>query len=551
MNNPLKEKLEGLLSQYAAQKGVEAAFDVAFERPKDPSHGDLATNCAMKYAKLLGTNPRELATFLAEGAKGGDVVEATVAGPGFLNFRLGGNWADEVIARIKTEGDRFGSTDLGQGRNVQVEFVSANPTGPLHVGHGRGAAVGDVTANLLTFTGWDVQREYYVNDAGLQINILGASIQARYFELYGQSELCPFPEESYKGDYIYDVARVAQSEKGDSLLALPLEESLPYFKDLGCRVILEDIRQDLLTFGVKVDNFYSERSLYQRDLVKSAVDTLRQKGHIYEKEEATWFNSTSFGDDKDRVLFRSNGVPTYFASDVAYHKDKFDRGFDRVIDVWGCDHHGYIPRLTAAIGALGKDASQFNVLLYQFVNLLIDGKPVSMSTRAGTFETLADVVKEVGVDATRYNFLMRRSDVTVDFDMAEAKRQSSDNPVYYTQYAHARCCSLLSKAQENGVEAHFEAFKGDLMASEGEKKLVAKLADFPAEVARASQNLEPHRIVTYLYDLAALFHGFYNSCRILEEEPALRDHHLAVVLAVRQVLQNSLRLLGLSAPERM
>lgn len=552
MNEQIKATLEKALTELAAARGQgELQFDVTFDRPKDPAHGDLATNCAMKYAKALGMAPRDLAQNLAARVVGGDVKSAEVAGPGFLNLRLGGGWADSAVKRIFAEGNRYGAVDLGRGRKVQVEFVSANPTGPLHVGHGRGAVVGDVVALLLAFTGWDVQREYYVNDAGLQISILGVSIQSRYFELCGKPELAPLPEDSYRGTYIYDVARVALAEKGESLVGQPLEESLPYFKELGCREILANIRDDLATIGVRFDNYFREKSLYEQGLVTDAMEALKAKGHLYEKDGALWFDSSTYGDDKDRVLIRTNGVPTYFASDIAYHKNKFDRGFERVIDLWGCDHHGYVPRLTAAVSALGMDAEKFNVLLCQFVNLLIDGKPVSMSTRAGTFETLADVVKEVGVDGTRYNFLMRRSDVTVEFDMAEAKRQSADNPVYYTQYAHARCSSLLNKASELGLAVEPEAFNGGLLTGEEEKKLVAKLADFPVDVARASEGLEPHRLVAYLYDLAGLWHGFYTGCRILDEEPVLRSHHLALTAAVRQVLHNCLTLLGLSAPDRM
>lgn len=541
------------LQQIQTQRGIEVELDMPeIQRPKDESHGDLASNCAMKYAKAFGMPPRELAQCLASVLQGDQQIQSVeVAGPGFLNFRMSDNWMDQLVCQILEEKELWGRVDLGKGKKVQVEFVSANPTGPLHVGHGRGAAVGDVVGNILRFTGWDVQKEYYVNDAGLQMKILGRSIQSRYFEKLGYPEKAPFPEESYKGAYIYDVAQLAIDQKGGSLIDLPLDESLPYFSELGARTILDMIRNDLDKFGVRFDQFFSEKSLYENKLVDRAVNILEEKGRIYEHDGARWFDSSKSGDDKDRVLFRSNGVPTYFASDIAYHQNKFDRGFDRVIDVWGSDHHGYIPRLSAAIDALGKNKDQFNVLLIQFVNLLIEGKPVSMSTRAGTFETLEDVVKEVGVDATRYYFLMRRCDSAVEFDMAQAKRESTDNPVYYTQYAHARACSLLAKAQQKGVDVGTIQYDSSHSVSVEEKRLLAKIADFPKEIVRASENLEPHRLVTYLYELAGEFHAFYNACHILDEEGPVRDSLLSVVVVAQQTLKNCFTLLGITAPEHM
>ena len=459
----------------------------------------------------------------------------------------------DIVRDVLAAVSDYGRVDLGKGRKAQVEFVSANPTGPLHVGHGRGAAVGDVTGNILSFAGWNVEKEYYVNDAGLQMNILGRSTQSRYFELLGRPEKFPFPEESYKGRYIYDIAQEVVDARGEEFLERPLEESLPFFRTYAAGRILEQIKNELGEFGVTFDNFFSEKSLYDRNLVAAAVQTLKERGHLYEQDEALWFRSTEYGDDKDRVLMRSNGVPTYFTSDIAYHKEKFDRGFERVIDVWGADHHGYVPRMKAAIEALGYDPKKFTILLIQFVNLLRDGEQVKMSTRSGQFVELQEVVREVGVDAARYYFLMRRSDSHLDFDLELAKSQSADNPVYYVQYAHARLCSILQKAAEKGIAVPgVSAFDPDVIATPEEKRLFTKLAQFPEEVGRAAADLEPHRIVSYVYELAGDFHSYYNNGgRILEESGALRDSHLLMVAAIRTVIANALRLLGISAPEKM
>lgn len=552
----LKALVWGALEAIAREKGKDPASlgELHFERPKQENHGDWATNAAMQNCRLLGCKPRDLAEDIARRI-GSDrrIRRVEVAGPGFINFYLSNLWMGDIVRDVLAAGSDYGRVDLGKGRKAQVEFVSANPTGPLHVGHGRGAAVGDVTGNILSFAGWNVEKEYYVNDAGLQMNILGRSTQSRYFELLGRPEKFPFPEESYKGRYIYDIAQEVVDARGEEFLERPLEESLPFFRTYAAGRILEQIKNELGEFGVTFDNFFSEKSLYDRDLVAAAVQTLKERGHLYEQDEALWFRSTEYGDDKDRVLMRSNGVPTYFTSDIAYHKEKFDRGFERVIDVWGADHHGYVPRMKAAIEALGYDPKKFTILLIQFVNLLRDGEQVKMSTRSGQFVELQEVVREVGVDAARYYFLMRRSDSHLDFDLELAKSQSADNPVYYVQYAHARLCSILQKAAEKGIAVPgVSAFDPDVIATPEEKRLFTKLAQFPEEVGRAAADLEPHRIVSYVYELAGDFHSYYNNGgRILEESGALRDSHLLMVAAIRTVIANALRLLGISAPEKM
>jgi len=552
----LKALVHDALTAIAQEKGAEVSLigEIHFERPKQEDHGDWATNAAMKYCKPLGCKPRELADEIAR-RLGSDahIRRVEVAGPGFINFYLSNLWMGDIVRDVLNSGKEYGRVDLGAGRKAQVEFVSANPTGPLHVGHGRGAAVGDVTGNILSFAGWNVEKEYYVNDNGLQMNILGRSTQSRYFELIGHADKCPFPEESYKGHYIYDIAQEIVDAHGDEFLEQPLDESLPFFKKYAADRILGQIKDELAGFGVTFDVFFSEKSLYDRGLVPAAVQTLKDRGHLYEADDALWFRTTEYGDDKDRVLMRSNGVPTYFTSDIAYHKEKFDRGFERVIDVWGADHHGYVPRMKAAIEALGYDPRKFTILLIQFVNLLRGGEQVKMSTRSGQFVELQEVINEVGVDATRYYFLMRRSDSHLDFDLELAKSQSADNPVYYVQYAHARVCSILQKAAEKGIAIPSpDAFDPEQITTPEEKRLITKLAQFPDEVARAAEGLEPHRIVNYVYELAGGFHSYYNnSGRILEESGAQQAAHLLMVAAVRTVLQNALRLLGISAPEKM
>ena len=544
----------------ACGKELPAALSFELERPRRADQGDRASNVAMQLARAFSMPPRDIAARIAGSLQEGcqDLLDRVeVAGPGFINLFLSHKWFAEAASQVLQQGERYGAVDLGQGRRVQVEFVSANPTGPLHIGHGRGAAVGDAVARILSFTGWTVEREYYLNDAGLQIETLGRSTQARYFEVCGRSELAPLPEDGYKGDYLLDLAEWIRKEEGDRFLATPLAESLPWFERYAADHILAGIREDLERFGVLFDSWFSEASLYERDLVSHAMEDLKKRGYAFESNGALWFKSTAFADDKDRVLIRSNGVPTYFASDVAYHHDKFvRRGFDRVIDVWGADHHGYVPRMNAAVKAMGRAPDDFKALLIQLVALKRDGKIVSMSTRAGEFVTLRSVLDEVGVDATRFFFLMRRSDSQLDFDLDLAKKQSSDNPVYYLQYAHARISSLLREWEGRGGDVAVLRRDGtplpDLLFDNREAQALAEtLATFPVEMAGASADLAPHVVTAYALNLAGAFHSFYNTNRILGESTEVERGRLRLAEAVRIVLATCLGLLGVSAPERM
>lgn len=551
----LRSLIGEALREAASDRGVELVGEpvIMLERPRREGQGDWASNVAMQMAKVFGASPREIAQAVVDrlDLESGYLDRAEVAGPGFINFFLSPLWAAEVVAGIRRQGEAYGRCDIGRGRKVQVEFVSANPTGPLHVGHGRGAIVGDVTANILAAAGWEVEREYYINDAGLQMTLLGKSVQSRYFDLLDRSEAAPFPEDGYKGEYIYDLARELVDRDGDAHLEEPLETSLPVFQAHAVEAILEMIRRDLKDFGVRYDVWFSEKSLYDSGAVREAAEFLKKRGFAYEKDGAVWFKATEFDDAKDRVLFRSNGVATYFMSDIAYHKNKYDRGFDLVIDVWGADHHGYVPRMTAAVESLGRKVEDLRVLLIQFVNLLRGGEQVAMSTRSGQFVTLRDVIDEVGVDASRYFFVMRSCDSHLDFDLALAKEASNENPVYYVQYAHARIHSLFREAAGRGVALSGEDVDLRLLDTAEEQALIRKLAAFPEEVAKASEELAPHRVTFYLYDLASHFHSFYNAHRVLDAEPDLRRARLALLDATRITLANALGLLGVQAPQNM
>ncbi|MDO4785732.1 MAG: arginine--tRNA ligase [Fretibacterium sp.] len=557
-----KEALVRAVRSVAEKMGKNVPEGMAFEleRPRHEGQGDRAASAAMQLAKVFGVAPRELAGRIVERLQedeSGFIERLEVAGPGFVNFFLSRKWFAAVAEEVLSRGERYGALDLGEGRRVQVEFVSANPTGPLHIGHGRGAAVGDVVANILAFTGWNVEREYYINDAGLQMEMLGRSTQARYFELLGRPETVPFPENGYRGAYIVDLARAVLDSEGERFLAETPADSLPWFKRYAGGVILGQIEEDLRNFGVSFDVWFSEASLYERDLVRLAMEDLKKRDYAFESEGALWFKTTDFEDDKDRVLIRNNGAPTYFASDIAYHRDKFvTRGFDRVIDVWGADHHGYIPRIKAGVGAIGKSPDDLDVLLIQLVNLMRDGQPVAMSTRSGEFVTLKEVLEEVGVDATRFFFLMRRSDSQLDFDLDLAKRQSSDNPVYYVQYAHARICSIVREWEARGGRADRLRAEGasvpeELFEDGAARALADCLALFPREVENASRDLAPQMLTGYAGLLAGAFHSFYNTNRILGEPEDVELGRLRVAEAVRVVLHTCLGLLGVSAPERM
>ncbi len=529
-----------------------SGFVVELEIPKVAEHGDYASNIAMALTRVLKRNPREIAQRIIDHlADPDEILERTeIAGPGFINFFVRPASLARVLTDILRQAEQYGRQNLGQGQRVQVEFVSANPTGPLHIGHGRGAATGDVIARILDACGYNVEREYYINDAGNQMDTLGRSLYFRYQQLFGKD--LPFPDGYYQGEYMVDLAKEYSKEVGDRFRESSLDEVLPAFSSYAGGRILAGIREDLHNFGVTFDAWFSEQSLHEDDVVSRTIADLTTRGHIYEQDGAQWFRSTAFGDEKDRVVIRANGVSTYFASDLAYHKNKYDRGFNRVIDIWGADHHGYVPRMVAGVQALGRKPEELRIILVQLVNLLRGGKPVAMSTRAGEFVTLQEVVDEVGKDAARYIFLTRRSDSQLDFDLETAKLQSNDNPVFYVQYAHARLCSVFAVAEERGLALDDEAAQYlSRLIEPQELALMKLLGEYPEVLANSASHLEPHRIPYYLNQLVATFHSYYNHNRIIGDDADLTQARLFLAAAARIVLHNALHLLGVSAPEKM
>lgn len=533
--------------------------DMEIETPKHDGQGDFSTNFAMVSARNQKIAPRQIAQTIVDAMPldddrgAGRIVEKVeIAGPGFINFFLTAGAWHPVVDQVLALGERFGASDMGKGEKVQVEFVSANPTGPLHVGHGRGAAVGDAVGDILAFAGFDVQKEYYINDSGRQIRTLGTSVWIRLQQIQGRD--LEFPEDCYQGDYIKDLAQQVFDKEGAGLLEKDEAEGIQICARFAAGQILTGIRCDLEAFGVGFDNWFSEQSLYDSGRVQSAIKNFKAKDLIYEDGGALWFRTQDFGDEKNRVVVRNNGLTTYFASDIAYHDEKFERGFDRVIDVWGADHHGYIKRIDAAVVATGRKSEQFEVILVQLVNLLRGGSPVQMSTRAGEFVTLKDIVDEVGKDAARFMFLSRSYDSGLDFDLELAKQKNSDNPVYYVQYVHARITGILTKAKDLGLIEEIEFSAGnnlELLLADEELKLIKQLAGFREQVEKSAATLHPHVIFTYLMSLASAFHGYYNKHKVITEDTALSGARLSLVLAVKKVIRNGLDLLGVSAPERM
>lgn len=549
---------------------------VVLERPKLADHGDYACSVALPLAKALKRAPREIASAIVSALPASPYLEkAEVAGAGFVNLHLKRSFKQQAVNRILRTGAAYGSTALGRGKRVQVEFVSANPTGPLHVGHGRGAAYGASLANVLAAAGFDVSREFYVNDAGRQMDILALSTWLRYLEACGDT--VPFPANAYQGEYVRAMARAIHAEHGarfrhdgipdpiastgaevdeearlDALIDLAKKKlgvDYAYIHDFALNEQLEDCRSDLAEFGVTFDHWYSERSLYDSGLVERVVRMLEERDHVYRQDGARWFRSSAFGDEKDRVVQRENGQYTYFASDIAYHLNKFERGFDVVIDVWGADHHGYVPRVKGALSALGLDAGRLTIALVQFAVLYRNGQKVSMSTRAGEFVTLRELRGEVGNDAARFFYVLRKGDQHLDFDLDLAKSQSTENPVYYVQYAHARVCSVLE--QWGGDPARLAGVDTSPLAAAGELALATRLMEYPEAVEAAARELSPHVVAFYLRELAGEFHSYYNATRILVDDEPLRLARLALAAAVRQALRNGLALLGVSAPEKM
>jgi arginyl-tRNA synthetase len=580
----LKRNLERLVLDALStlqQDGVLSIDDlpaVQLERTRDVKHGDFACNIAMVLAAASKLKPRDIAAKIAAAIPDSDLVgKIEVAGPGFINFFLKPGAFQNIPKEILDAGEAYGRSDYGQGRRIVVEFVSANPTGPLHIGHGRGAAYGAALANLLEAIGFTVQREYYVNDAGRQTGILALSVWLRYLEKCGEDIV--FPPNAYQGEYIKEIAATLYERDGKSLCHsadavmgvitpdMGVEAQLDRLMeqagrligknafrkvtDLAVQIILEDIRDDLAAFGVEFDTWFYEHELVDSKAVDQVINRLGE--HIYEKGGARWFSAKKFHDEKDRVVIRENGQPTYFALDTAYHLNKLERGIDRIIDVWGADHHGYVPRLKAAIAAMGEGPDKLDVLLIQFVSLYRGGKKVQMSTRAGEFVTLRELREEVGCDAARFFYVLRKSDQHLDFDLDLAKSQSSDNPVYYVQYAHARICSVMKQLDQKHLKWDAEEGAGNLslLTEQHEQALLATLFRYPEVIESAAQGEEPHQLAYYLRDLANDFHTYYNTHQFLVESSPLRNARISLILATRQVLHNGLSLLGVSAPEVM
>ena len=588
--NHLKEYLAQLLTRAVTRLQTEGALPaditpaVMIERTRDRSHGDYASNLAMLLAKPARCKPRDIAEQLVAAIEtGGHIQKIDIAGPGFINFFLGPEAWHAGISEILAQGKQFGRSDHGRGARVQVEFVSANPTGPLHVGHGRGAAYGAAVADLLEAVGYAVHREYYVNDAGRQMDILATSVYLRYLDLCGED--VPFPANGYQGDYVWDIAATLHREHGNTLQhpvtavfrEIPADEpdggdkeahidgliertrtllGATHYRqvfDEGLTAILGNIRKDLEAFGVVYDDWFSERSLSENKAVETCIERLRHSGHVYEQSGALWFRSTDFGDEKDRVIVRDNGQTTYFASDIAYHLNKLERGYDRVIDVWGADHHGYVPRVKAALQALGAHPEKLDVLLVQFAILYRHGEKVAMSTRSGEFVTLRELRHEVGNDAARFFYVMRKCEQHMDFDLDLAKSQSNDNPVYYIQYAHARVRSVFRQLQEKQLAWDSAAGTAGLTAlsEPHEQALMINLSRYPEVLEAAAINHEPHQLTHYLRELANDFHTYYNAHTFLVEDATLRNARLNLIEATRQVIANGLGLLGVSAPDNM
>ncbi|MGC4379419.1 arginine--tRNA ligase [Fictibacillus sp. Mic-4] len=544
-----KEIEEAVLKAGLAER--EQLPEVVLEVPKDKAHGDYATNMAMQLARIAKKAPRMIAD---EIVKHFDKTKASIgkieiAGPGFINFYMDNSYLTDLIPTILKAGEHYGETNLGQGKKVQVEFVSANPTGNLHLGHARGAAVGDTLSNILNKAGFDVSREYYINDAGNQINNLAYSIEARYLQALGIEK--EMPADGYYGEDIIEFGKELAAEYGDKLTRKDEKERFEFFREYGLKRELEKIKKVLDEFRVPFDVWYSERSLYETGKIDTALEKLKEKGVIYEKDGATWFRTTDFGDDKDRVLIKNDGSYTYLTPDIAYHKDKLERGFEKLINVWGADHHGYIPRMKAAIEALGHDREQLEVVIIQFVSLFQNGEKVKMSKRTGKAVTLKDLMEEVGIDATRYFFAMRSSDTHLDFDMDLAVSKSNENPVFYVQYAHARVCSMLRQGQEMGL-----SYDGELdlshISTEKEFELLKKLGEFPAVINEAAEKLLTHRITNYVFEVASALHSFYNAERVLDESNKEKSAaRYALMKATQITIENALKIIGVTAPERM
>ena len=582
----MKEQLQNLLTKCIGDlidQGVisEMPSKIRLDHTKDKSHGDYATNVALMLAKQANVNPKELAQTIIKQLGAAEFIEKTeIAGPGFINFFLSSESSSSVINEIIDSGKGYGVSNIGAGQSVLLEYVSANPTGPLHVGHGRGAAYGATVSNLLRTVGFKVDNEYYVNDAGRQMDILTVSIFLRYLELFG--EKVRFPDNGYQGSYIKDIVGSISERYGDtfqieSTLVFDgickdgidggdkeshIDELIARSKDLlgadfksifevGIESILNGIKEDLADFGVVFEKWFSEQSLIDNGLAKSSIDKLQKSKHVYTKDGALWFRTTEYGDEKDRVVVRDNGIHTYFASDIAYHLEKFERGYDKVINVWGADHHGYIARVKASIAAFNHDPEKLEIILVQFANLYRGGKKVQMSTRSGSFVTLEDLRNEVGNDAARFFYILRKSEQHMDFDLDLAKSKTNENPVFYIQYAYARISSVFRQVQDKGINFNHKGADLSLLLEESEKTILRELNRYKGIIESSALQYEPHQLAYYLRDLAAHFHSYYNACPFILEDQNLTQARLSLIYATKQVLENGLHILGVSAPDSM
>lgn len=550
VQSKLKEEIKAAVLK-AGLATEEQLPDVILEVPKEKAHGDYSTNMAMRLAKIAKKAPRQIGEEIINSfdSSKASIEKMELAGPGFINFYMNNSYLTDLIPAILNAGEKYGETTVGNNRKIQVEFVSANPTGDLHLGHARGAAIGDSLCNILDKAGYDVTREYYINDAGNQINNLALSVEARYFQALGLEK--EMPADGYYGEDIIGIGKKLAEEFGDKYVNISEEERFKLFREYGLKYEMEKLKKDLEEFRVSFDVWYSETSLYENGKIDKALEALRNSGYIYEQDGATWLRSTDFGDDKDRVLIKQDGSYTYLTPDIAYHKDKLERGFEKIINIWGADHHGYIPRMKAAIQALGYDGDALEVEIIQLVHLYKNGEKMKMSKRTGKAVTMRDLVEEVGLDGVRYFFAMRSSDTHMDFDLDLAVSQSNENPVYYAQYAHARICSILRQGEEQGITFD-EQVDLSLIRGEKEFEVLKKLGDFPAAVAEAAEKRMPHRITNYIFELASSFHSFYNAEKVLDAENMERSKaRLALIKAVQITLKNALALIGVAAPERM
>lgn len=549
----LQQQIKAVLAAAVEKAGlVEAGteYNIHLETPKDKANGDFATNLAMQLTKLAKKPPRAIAEAILENVDTAntEIEKIEIAGPGFMNITVRKDFLAGVVKAAFEQGENYGRSNAGNGEKIQVEFVSANPTGDLHLGHARGASVGDSLCNVLDFAGYEVAREYYINDAGNQINNLAYSLEARYKQALGLD--AQMPEDGYHGPDIIEIAEQLTKEFGAEILEKSDEERFAFFREHGLRLELAKLQKDLQNFRVEFDVWYSETSLYNNGKIELALDKLRANGHVFEEGGATWFRSTTFGDDKDRVLIKNDGSFTYLTPDIAYHEDKLQRGFDKLINIWGADHHGYIPRMKAAIEALGYDRDTLEVEIIQMVQLYKNGEKFKMSKRTGNAVTMRELVEEVGLDAVRYFFVKTAGDSHMDFDLDLAVSQSNENPVYYAQYAHARIASILRSAAEQGYKASLDNL--GLLVAEKEEDVLKKVGAFPQIVADAAKHRTPHRIANFIQELAAAFHSFYNAEKVLNaDNKELTEARLALITAVKTTLANALKLIGVSAPEKM